>query len=206
MSHFRQMLEQLTTAETACYHPDRVTKESDTDHTVMLGWLACAFASRFFFELDLGLVAQFALIHDAVEVYAGDTQTLRISAPEREAKKVREAESSERIEQEFGATLPWFPHLIWCYERQNTPEARFIKAMDKFLPKIVHLLDRMAGLREFGIDKPELETMLADQTAAVAEYAGEFEMLMEIRAELTRRLLAHPNWREDGTIAEEPAP
>lgn len=191
---------------TACYHPDRVTKESDTDHTVMLGWLACAIAARWFPELDLGLVAQFALVHDAVEVYAGDTQTLRITPEEREQKAVREAASLDRIGDEFGPVLPWFPELIRRYEWQHAPEARYIKAMDKFLPKIVHLLDRMAGLREFGIDKPELETMLAAQTEAVARYAGEFEMLMEIRAELTRRLLAHPNWREDGTIAEESAP
>ena len=191
---------------TACYHPDRRTKESDTDHTVMLGWLACAIAARWFPELNVGLIAQFALVHDAVEVYAGDTQTLRISSEEREAKAAREAASLDRIGDEFGPVLPWFPELIKRYEWQYAPEARFIKALDKSLPKIVHLLDRMAGLREFGIDKPELETMLADQTAAVAKYAGEFEMLMEIRAELTRRLLAHPNWREDGYIAEEPTP
>jgi 5'-deoxynucleotidase YfbR-like HD superfamily hydrolase len=75
---------------TACYHEDGVTKESDSDHTVMLGWIAPALAQRCFRSLDLGLVAQFALIHDAVEVYAGDTQTLRIDGDGKAAKKARE--------------------------------------------------------------------------------------------------------------------
>jgi putative hydrolase of HD superfamily len=191
---------------TACYHPDRVTKESDTDHTVMLGWLACAIAARWFPELDLGLVAQFALVHDAVEVYAGDTQTLRIDAAGRAAKAARERAAFVALAAEFGGWLPWFPTAIAAYEAQELPEARYIKGLDKSLPKIVHLLDQMAGLREFGITRDELERTLAEQTASVASYAGEFGMLMEIRAELTRRLLAHPNWREDGRITEEPTP
>jgi putative hydrolase of HD superfamily len=54
---------------TAVYLPDQTTPESDTDHTVMLGWAACAIAATWFPQLDLGLVAQFALVHDAPEVY-----------------------------------------------------------------------------------------------------------------------------------------
>jgi putative hydrolase of HD superfamily len=188
---------------TACYHPDQRTKESDTDHTVMLGWLACAFASKFFPDLDVGLVAQYSLVHDAVEVYAGDTQTLRISEQERAAKKARETDSADRLMQEFGGLLPWFPYMIESYERQDTAEARFVRAFDKSLPKIVHLLDHMVGLREFGITRDELETTLANQTIDVARYAGEFGMLMEIRVELTERLLAHPNWRPNGYIAQD---
>src|SRR6266851_2925642 len=30
---------------TACYHPDQVTAESDTDHTVMLAWVAPSLAA-----------------------------------------------------------------------------------------------------------------------------------------------------------------
>lgn len=185
---------------TACYHPDQKTKESDTDHTVMLGWLACALAARFWPWLDVGLVAQFALVHDAVEVYAGDTQTLRISDAERVAKSAREHRAAERIHAEFDDVLPWFPETITLYERQDTPEARFVRGLDKSLPKIVHLLDRMAGLREFGTTWDELREMLTKQTADVARYAGEFKMLMEIRSELSARLLTHPGWSPSGCV------
>lgn len=56
-------------------HDDGMTLESDTDHTIMLSLLACAFASKYMPDLDIGRVAQFALVHDLVEAYAGDTAT-----------------------------------------------------------------------------------------------------------------------------------
>lgn len=65
---------------TACYHPEGDMRESDTDHTVMLGWIAPALAAGLYpGVLDPGLVASYALVHDAVEVFAGDTPTLRIT-------------------------------------------------------------------------------------------------------------------------------
>jgi putative hydrolases of HD superfamily len=197
---------------TACYHPylradGTWRKETDTDHTVMLGWVACAIADRFYpGRLDVGLVAQLALVHDAVEVYAGDTQTLRISKEERQAKHDREADAAERIAVEFGKMLPWFPEAISMYEHQDTPEARFVRALDKSLPKITHLLDQLHGLAEFGITLDELAQMLTGQTADIATYAGEFRELTWIREELTRRLLNHPRWQVNGYLAPEDTP
>src|SRR5689334_19330112 len=140
---------------TAVYHPDGVTPESDSDHTVMLGWLACALAARYFPRLDVGLVAQFALVHDAPEVYAGDTPTLRIDAAGRAAKAAREHAAVGRLRAEFADRLPWFVDMITAYEAQVLPEARFVRGLDKVLPKIVHLLDGCTGLREQGMDRAE---------------------------------------------------
>ncbi len=71
-------------------HEDGVTQESDTDHTVMLSVSACALASKLYPELNLGKIAQFAIVHDLVEVYALDTNTINITDSEREEKKDRE--------------------------------------------------------------------------------------------------------------------
>ncbi len=124
-----------------CY-PDGVTPESDTDHTVMLGLIACAFAERFAPELDRGKVAQFALVHDLVEVYAGDTATARImSDADQAGKEEREALALARIQEEFDTELPWIGETIAEYESRSTPEARFIKVVDKALPKITNILN-----------------------------------------------------------------
>jgi 5'-deoxynucleotidase YfbR-like HD superfamily hydrolase len=183
---------------TAVFHPDgaggeRGASESDTDHTVMLGWAACAFAARFYpGRLDVGLVAQFALVHDAVEVYAGDTVTLRITSAERAEKSVREAVSADRIAQEFGGgagALPWFPNAVMSYEAQVLPEARFVRALDKILPKLVHVLDGARGLVEQGMGRAELSTMLYQQRRDMRHYAGEFSELIHLHAEMSRRVL-----------------
>lgn len=175
---------------TSCYHPDGATKESDADHTVMLGWIAPALAARCFPHLDMGLVAQFALIHDMPEVYAGDTPTLRISEEGRKLKAARERGAVNRIRSEFEARLPWVPEILERYERQVEPEARFVRGLDKCLPKVVHLLDGAAGLREERMGSTELADVFGRQQADMACYVGEFTELMALRAELVARVVA----------------
>jgi putative hydrolases of HD superfamily len=129
------------------FHEDGVTPESDTDHTVMLGIIACALADEINNDvnplprpLDLGAVAQFAFIHDIVEVYAGDAQTLTITDKERASKNDRERAATDRIIDEFGS-LSWLGCTLLTYERQGEPEARFVRVVDKILPKLTHLLN-----------------------------------------------------------------
>lgn len=175
---------------TAVYHPDQVTPESDTDHTVMLGWAACAIAKTWFpYQLDVGLVAQYALVHDAPEAIVGDTPTLRITDEGRAAKAAREAAAVDQIAAEFTHRLPWFPHTLRSYEAQQLPEARFVRGVDKVLPKLVHLLDRCAGLLEQGISRTELADTFTRQRADMQRYVGEFQALMDVLDELTLRVL-----------------
>lgn len=181
---------------TACYHPDQATRESDTDHTVMLGWTAPALAARCYPHLDTGLIAAYALVHDAVEAYAGDTQTLRISPDQRQAKAAREAAAAARIHGEFGDRLPWFPEMIARYEARTDPEARFVWVLDKVLPKITHLLDELYGLREFDITRTGFAESMAAQAHQLREVVGaEFALLLDVHAELVSRVLAHPAWQ-----------
>jgi putative hydrolase of HD superfamily len=176
---------------TACWHPDGLKREDDADHTVMLGWIAPALAQRLYpGELDATLVAQFALIHDMPEVYAGDTSTLRIDSGGREAKAERERKAAWRIWCEFIDVLPWIPRTLADYEQQVMPEARFVRAVDKILPKIVHLLDGAKGLIEEGMTPAELRDVFDRQATDMAAYAGEFTGLLNLRAELVDRTIA----------------
>jgi putative hydrolases of HD superfamily len=171
-------------------HPDRWTPETDTTHTVMLGLIGCALAQRYFPELDSGRVAQFALVHDLVEVYAGDTPTLRMpSKAAREAKQRREKAAYQRIRAQFGTSLPWLPNLIGEYETQTAPEARFIKALDKLAPKFTHLLNGAVTVRREGMSTAELTARYAAQAEELQAYAADFPALLELRAVLVDRVL-----------------
>ncbi len=173
------------------YHPDGITPESDTDHTVMLGVIACAVAAQHFPQLDLGLIAQYALVHDLVEAYAGDTPTLQLpTADARTAKRAREHAAYERIVTEFGRSLPWIPVMIGAYENLALPEARFVKALDKLMPKITHLLNDAIVIRDQGMSRADLTARLDAQVAEMKEYAADFPALFDLYAELTYRLLA----------------
>jgi len=172
------------------YHEDGVTPESDADHTVMLGLVACAFAARHLPNLDLGRIAQYALVHDLVEVYAGDTPTLRISAHQKAVKRERERLALERIGREFALRLPWLPDMIHRYERRADPEARYVKALDKLLPKITHLLNGGVTLQQHAMGHEELGARYAAQGVELLGYAADFPLLLELRTALVRQVLA----------------
>jgi 5'-deoxynucleotidase YfbR-like HD superfamily hydrolase len=167
------------------YHEDGLTPESDTDHTVMLGLVACSFAAMYEPDLDLGLIAQFAFVHDLVEAYAGDTNTLHILGDNAKADKAaREHAAFLRIEREFTEAFPWLPHTIAAYERRDTREARFVKAIDKFLPKVTHILNGLTTVRESGMTLDELALRYTYQAVEIAEYAGDFPSLETLRKQL----------------------
>ncbi len=130
---------------TAVHHPDG-TPESDTDHTVMLGWVACSLAARFP-GLDIGLVAQFALAHDAPEVYAGDTPTLRIDATGRAAKADRERAATARLAVEFG--MGW-GELATMLARQGVDMAGYVGEFTELMALRAELarrvLDRLGAV------------------------------------------------------------
>jgi len=174
----------------ATFHPDGCTPESDTDHTVMLGLIACSFAELYLDHLDVGLVAQYALVHDLVEVYAGDTPTLRKqSDDEKRAKAEREHAAYWHIAAQFGVVVPWVPGMIAEYEAQRSPEARYVKALDKLLPKITHILNDAATIRVQGVTEEELHERYEIQFSEMMKYAADFPAVFQLRDILIEQVM-----------------
>lgn len=154
----------------ATRHEDGIRVETDSDHTVMLTVLACAYAARYAPHLDVGKIAQFAAVHDLVEAHAGDVLSLGMSADTRRAKELAEHEALVRIDREL-ADLPWIAHTIYEYEALASEEARYVKIMDKVMPKLTHLLNGGAALREHGFS---FEKAHADHLRQRAQMAAEY--------------------------------
>ncbi len=175
-------------------HADGVTYESVTDHTTMVALLACAWAARYEPGLDLGRIAQVAVVHDLVEAYVGDTSTLRLlTAAERAAKAARERDAFLRIAAEFGDTLPWVVDRIAEYEGLGTAEARWVKAVDKAVVKITHILNRCVAPQREPMTVDELRTRYEAQYREIfgpGGYGEDFAVLARIYQELVDRELA----------------
>jgi 5'-deoxynucleotidase YfbR-like HD superfamily hydrolase len=128
------------------FHPDSETRESDTDHTVMLALMAPALAARLRPDLNPELIAAFAVVHDLVEVKTGDTDTFGISSSDRADKAEREAAALAELREELSA-FPWIVDMLDRYEAQDEPAARWTRIIDKILPKLTHALNCGATLR-----------------------------------------------------------
>jgi 5'-deoxynucleotidase YfbR-like HD superfamily hydrolase len=167
-------------------HEDGKRLESDTDHTVMLSVASLALGERLYHgELDLGMVAQFAIVHDLVEVYAMDTDSFGISDAKRKEKEEREHKAYLRIEGEFKDVYPWIPNTIKKYEALDTKEARFVKTLDKAMSKITHILNNGQYFKNRGLSE---EVMWRDYTEVVktaeSKYGAEFPEIISIMEEM----------------------
>lgn len=160
---------------------DGKTLESDTDHTVMLSIAACALAEQMYPDLDRGMIAQYAIVHDLVEAYAGDTDTFGITDEGRKAKEEREHQAYLRIKREFEHVFPWIPETISAYESLDTKEARFVKTVDKCMSKITHILNAGVYFKERDMSAETIRhdyRLMADR--ARISYGKEFPELLTL--------------------------
>lgn len=172
----------------ATMHEDGITPESDTDHTVMLSLVACAFAEQYAPHLDIGRIAQLALIHDLVEAYAGDTPTNWGNVPQEVLldKERREKEAFLRIKSEFEHTFPWVHTMIEEYESLESPEARYVKALDKTMPKITHVLNDASVIHTMNETIESLTASLSKQQEKIKNTYGHDQEAVRTLAELLK--------------------
>lgn len=152
-------------------HPDGVRPETDAEHTLMLAFVALTLADEHpEWGLDAGRLAVLAMVHDLPEVYAGDTNTAGGLTPSQQAAKAeREQAATERLHRELPGSV--IMRALTTYERQDTPEARFLRVLDKVLPKLTHALNFGAALRELGMSVADMQAAHAAQRAKLfAEY------------------------------------
>jgi putative hydrolase of HD superfamily len=127
--------------------PDRW--ENDIEHSYNLAMLAWYLVTSENLPLDSNLVLKYALIHDLVEVYAGDTY-IYADAAHLAGKHEREAVAAKQLQERF----PEFTdlnELIETYEQREDEESRFIYALDKLQPVIHIYLDGGATWREMNV-------------------------------------------------------
>ncbi len=172
-------------------HEDGIRYESDTDHTVMLSICACSLASAMYPDkLDVGLVAQFAVVHDLVEVYAEDTNSINLDDEGKEEKSKREAKSLDRITAHFGELYPWLTETIIRYEQKDTREALFVKTLDKVMTRITNIHNKGAALRTLSVSRNEIEKHFDEQYQYYEKLCGkEFPELFALTREINKRML-----------------
>ncbi len=138
--------------------------ENDLEHVGQLALFAWYLCSSGTLGFDLSRVLQYALVHDLVEVYAGDTY-FYVDEAAKADKESREHDALLRLEKEF----PEFPEMgkmIRNYEKREDPESRFVYALDKILPVLNIYLDNGRTWKEQGITLVMLRTK--DKKVAVA--------------------------------------
>jgi putative hydrolase of HD superfamily len=132
---------------------DGSRRENTAEHSWHLGMAALVFAAHATERVDVGRAVAMALAHDIVEIDAGDTFAYDQGA-ELASKEAREQAAADRI---FGLLPPdvaAYVRELWDeYERGDTPEARYVMAIDRMAPMLLNLAEGGTTWREHGITR-----------------------------------------------------
>jgi putative hydrolase of HD superfamily len=132
---------------------DGSRRENTAEHSWHLGIAAMIMAPLATEPVDVGRSVCMALVHDIVEIDAGDTFAYDTSEAAA-TKRAREEAAADRL---FGmlpeAAGRHFRELWEEYERGDTPEARYVMAVDRLAPMLLNLAEGGSAWREHGITR-----------------------------------------------------
>jgi 5'-deoxynucleotidase YfbR-like HD superfamily hydrolase len=130
------------------YHEQH--RENDAEHSLMVAIVSVELANELRPDLDKGLLAQYANVHDFVEIAVGDTPTYSLTDQQLLDKHAREQAALVTL---LSTLPPYTATLLETYERQESSEARFVRAVDKLTPLLVDILGpgKMVMCEDYGI-------------------------------------------------------
>ncbi|MYB40066.1 HD domain-containing protein [Candidatus Saccharibacteria bacterium] len=142
-------LTDLQTVERRIYPPALDRYENDTEHSYNLAMAAWLIVSREKLPLDVNLVIKYALVHDLVEVYAGDTFAFDDEAAE--DKAAREHAAMRRLRED--ESTAGFAASAEEYEKLDNEESRFVYGLDKLMAAFTVLHGHVPIWRENGVTR-----------------------------------------------------
>lgn len=154
-------------------------RENDAEHSWHLALMVILLSEYADEPIDVGHATRLVVIHDLVEIYAGDSPVFDAAAVE--GQQEREEAAADRL----FALLPddqatWVRELWDESEAGQTPEARFCKAMDRLEPMLLNWINRggtwqMPGATESTVRAREAgvvaaSTVLGSATSSLVEH------------------------------------
>jgi putative hydrolases of HD superfamily len=151
-------------------------QENDAEHSWHLCLMVIVLAEHANFpQLDVLRVLKMLLIHDIVEIDAGDTfayDTARMAD-----QHAREAVAADRLFGLLPADQASEFRALWDeFEARETPESKFAAAIDRFQPMLQNCLTEGAAWRQHGVTSDRViarNRHIADGAAPVWEYAAQ---------------------------------
>lgn len=136
------------------YLADGERKENDAEHSWHLAMMAVLLQEHMKEKANLAKVMTMVLIHDLVEIDAGDTYAYDEKGAR--TKREREVKAADRI---FGL-LPedqgtYFRELWEEFEAYETPEAKFAHLLDNFQPLLLNDASGGKSWKEHGVHRAQ---------------------------------------------------
>lgn len=142
IAELQQLIANFSKVQRVLKLPNTNRLENDVEHSYGLALTCWLLAPKVAPKLNLEKILLYAISHDIVELYSGDTyvfDTERVRT-----KEQRESAALERLAQEW----PDFVELIDAakgYKEKRDAEAKFVYTIDKLLPPLLINLGEREG-------------------------------------------------------------
>jgi putative hydrolase of HD superfamily len=133
-------------------HVDGSGRENDAEHSWHLGVMAMLLAEYAEGGPDINRAIRMVLVHDLVEIYAGDT--FAYDSAGNTTKELREKESADRLFSQLPEDQGKEIRALWEeFDAEQTADARFAACMDRIQPFLHNTLTDGATWREGDVRK-----------------------------------------------------
>ncbi len=127
-----------------------VRKENDAEHAWHMAVMTILLSEYANEDIDVLRTVTMLLIHDLVEIYAGDTYAYDEEG--KKTQKLREQAAADRLFQMLPPDQEAEFRKIWEeFEAENTPESRFARTMDNLQPMMLNAATDGKSWAERGI-------------------------------------------------------
>ncbi len=142
------------------YVPGGDRHENSAEHSWQLALMALTLAEHANEPVDVSQVMKMVVIHDIVEIDAGDTYFFDDAGAT--DKSQREQKAADRIFGLLPADQAAELHQLWDeFEARETPESRFANAIDRVMPLLLNYETRGKSWRENGIRNEQILPRMA---------------------------------------------
>ncbi|MCL4803539.1 MAG: HD domain-containing protein [Anaerolineae bacterium] len=145
--------------------------ENSAEHSWHLALMAMTLVGQANEPVDLARVVRMLLLHDIVEIDAGDTYAYDVNGNLDKAD--REQLAATRLFGLLPANQTADFRVLWEeFEARTTPEARFANALDRFMPLLHNYLNDGWSWREHGVTAGQIRRRMepvAEGSAALGD-------------------------------------
>ena len=133
------------------YYPLNGRGDTDAEHSYSLAMAAWQIIIHDKLPLDLDLVIKYALVHDLVEVEAGDVFTFA-TKEEKAKQEEREIEALKKMKRD--PNWQEIAEYIERYEKREDEESKFIWGLEKILIPVSTLMNDCPSVERFDPESP----------------------------------------------------
>ena len=173
---FTAVIDKMTSVIRRTTLLDKSRLENDAEHSWHIAMMALFFKDYFVEKVDVHHAVELLLMHDLVEIYAGDTFAYDVEA--NKTKKDREAIAAQKI----ADLLPkeYSVYYLSCYqefEDKFTSEAKYADCMDKLQPFLHNALTE--GFTWKNANPPTVATLVYKRMSILKDFMPDVYLWVE---------------------------